>query len=50
MGGGVDDFTNTIFYDENEIPQDGVAAGDATSGGILGVLAGVGVEAILGKK
>ena len=50
LGGGVDDFTNTIFYDENEIPQDGVAAGDAASGGILGVLAGVGVDALLGKK
>lgn len=49
IGGAGDDFTNTIMYDENEIPQDGVAAGDAKAGGILGVLAGVAVDATLGK-
>lgn len=50
IGGSGDDFTNSIFYDEGEVPNDGVAAGDAKSGGILGVLAGVAVEATLGKK
>ena len=50
IGGSGDDFVNTIAYDENEVPNDGVAAGDAKSGGVLGVLAGVAVDATLGKK
>ena len=49
LGGGADDFTNSVFYDENEAPSDGVSAGDAKSGGILGALAGASVGAILGK-
>ena len=37
------------MYDEDEVPQDGVAAGDAKAGGILGVLTGVAVDATLGN-
>ena len=49
-GGSADDIINSAVYDENEIPNDGVAAGDARSGGVAGVLAGVGIDALLGKK
>lgn len=49
-GGSADDIINNVVYDDNEIPNDGVAAGDARSGGIAGVLAGVGIDALLGKK
>lgn len=50
LGGGVDDGVNSVAYDENEAPQGASTAGDARSAGIVGVLAGVGVESMLGKK
>lgn len=51
IGGSIaDDTINSAVYDENEVPNDGVAAGDAKSGGVLQVLLGAGIEATLGTK
>jgi hypothetical protein len=49
LGGGADDIVNDIFYDEGSPELETAPPGDATSGGLVGVIADVGMDVLLGK-
>lgn len=49
VGGASDDSINSVAYNENEAPTDGVAPGDARSSGVTPILAQTALTSLFGK-